>query len=238
MPPRQILKKVTLLPYTENYGTGNLATNEIIYASGKFIIGAPGSRNYALNHSSFSAVQRFDSSGTWVKPSQGTLAFVIISGAGGGGTCGNSSLAGCGGGAGGITAFIIPLSLLSNTVSVTVGSPGMPTAPGSSSSASSGGSSSFGSYAAAGGQGAPPAGSATGATSGINSTTASRGNTRLAGINSGTIPGLGGINEMASSIGAPQSDGITASGGNGGSGGSLDSTGTTGGRGSVLIMTI
>ena len=67
-------------------------------------------------------VQTFTSSGTWTKPSTGTVANVYMWGGGGGGG-GNSNMNG-GGGGGGYAEYNIPLTDLGNTVSVTVGSGG------------------------------------------------------------------------------------------------------------------
>ena len=89
-------------------------------------------------------VQTFTSSGTWTKPSTGTIANVYMWGGGGGGG-GNSNFNG-GGGGGGYAEYNIPLSDLGSTVSVTVG--------GGGGVNNDGGTSQFGStnYAAGGGE--------------------------------------------------------------------------------------
>lgn len=231
MPPRPILKKVRLIPYTGGYSTGNLGTNEIVYASGKFIIGAPGNRNYALNHSSFHAIQKFTSSGTWVKPSQGSLAIVIIVGGGGGGTNATQSVIGRGGGAGGITFFMVPLSILGATESVTVGSGGLREL-NEGAGASNGGTSTFSTWMAFGGGAGQVSQTALDQ---INTTTASRGNIRQASLD------LGGINRITSSTGIytailSLADTVVSSGGNGGA--SAGAGGTNGSDGYVLILTV
>lgn len=69
-------------------------------------------------------VQTFDSSGTWSKPSQGSVAYVEVWGAGGSGAAGASSTNRNGGAGGGYMARLIPLSSLGATETVTVGAGG------------------------------------------------------------------------------------------------------------------
>ena len=66
--------------------------------------------------------QRFTSSGTWSKPSSGSVAIVYMWGGGGGGGNGQSYKGGGGGGS--YAQFVIPMVYLSSSESVTVGSGG------------------------------------------------------------------------------------------------------------------
>ena len=93
-------------------------------------------------------IQTFDASDTWNKPSQGAMAFIEVWGAGGGGGQGGSSTVGTGGAGGAYVSRTIPLSLLSQSETVTVGAGGTQ-ANGSPGSGSAGGNSSFGNWVTA-----------------------------------------------------------------------------------------
>ena len=107
-----------------------------------------------------SSVTTFTSSGTWTKPSSGTMVYVEMWAGGGGGAKGTGSLGG--GGGGGFRWLLLPLSFIAtSTVSITVGAGGAgATVAGQG---TTGGNSSFGSYATIyGGQGGQTTGTAYG----------------------------------------------------------------------------
>jgi hypothetical protein len=87
--------------------------------------------------------QTFTSSGTWTKPTTGTMAKIEMWGGGGGG--GSNGTDNFGGGGGEYATIILPLSSLPASVSVTVG------AGGPASTSTPGGTSSFGAYLTASG---------------------------------------------------------------------------------------
>lgn len=94
-------------------------------------------------------IQLFDTSGTWTKPSRGTVAFVETWGAGGGGAAvglTGSSPCAAGGGGGAYNSRWINLADLANTVSVTVGAGGgaVSASGATGNSGGSGGTTSFG----------------------------------------------------------------------------------------------
>jgi hypothetical protein len=110
-------------------------------------VGFAGTASFAVSASwapsSSPNIQTFDSSDTWNKPSQGSMAFIEVWGAGGGGGGGTST---CAGGAGGAyVSQFIPLSLLNVSESVTVGAGGTG-ASSLPSTGGNGGDSSFGSW--------------------------------------------------------------------------------------------
>lgn len=126
-------------------------------------------------------VDTFDSSGTWTKPSVGTLAIVEVWGAGGGGGAGANTVnptSGSGGASGEYIASLMPLSILGATETVTIGTGGAGRNQNTNGtgSGSAGGNTQFGSLITAngggGGNGASgnPANSAaaTGGTGGTN----------------------------------------------------------------------
>ena len=67
--------------------------------------------------------QTFTSSGTWTKPSSGTIAIIQLWGGGGSGGTGTTT-GGCGGGGGAFVELIVPLSALGATETVTIGAGG------------------------------------------------------------------------------------------------------------------
>ena len=90
------------------------------------------------------STQTFNSSGTWTKPSSGTIAIIEVWGAGGSG--GGGSNHSSGGGGGGYGTLTLPLSKLSSSYSVTVGAggAGLTTRNSVAKDGNQGGSSSFG----------------------------------------------------------------------------------------------
>lgn len=162
--------------------------------------------------------QVFDASGTWTKPSSGTVA--LIECWGGGGSGGRGSTSGGGGGGGGYSYLLTPLSNLTATVTVTVGAGGA-SRTGSNQSGASGGNTTFGSYLTGyggaggasnqnpGGGGGGPASAGSGGTAGLP--------------NGGATPGKGG-----SPI---PSDGLYFHGGGGGGVGEAGASAYYGGGG-------
>jgi hypothetical protein len=99
-----------------------------------------------------SSVEVFTSSGTWVKPSSGTVCYVELWGAGGSGcNATGGGWDGGGGGGGARRTTLFSLSDLPATVSVTIGAGGA--AISSRGGGASGGSSLFGLFESAGGNG-------------------------------------------------------------------------------------
>ena len=107
-----------------------------------------------------SSKEVFTSSGTWVKPTAGTIALVTIWGGGGGGARYGGQAAG-GGGGGACVQRLFQLSDLPGSASVTIGAGGVAIASSSSAVGNGGGTSSFGSLMSAygGGAGSFPVGS-------------------------------------------------------------------------------
>ena len=96
-------------------------------------------------------VQTFNASGTWTKPTIGSMARIQVWGGGGGGNRAASGGAAPGAG-GGYSELTVPLSTLGSTVTVTVGAAGVGRT-GTAGAGTAGGNSTFGSLVGAtGGQ--------------------------------------------------------------------------------------
>jgi hypothetical protein len=175
--------------------------------------------------------QVFSSSGTWTKPSYGTIAIVQLWGAGGSGGTGDSSgddACGAGGGGGGYCEKIFLLSDIA-TCSVTIGTGGAAQAANST-AGNDGGATLFGSYmSAAGGNGGPrDAGSAQASDGGegghwlaiaAGNTAGSEGATIVGDEWAGGIGGQGGAQGATPSALRGQTGGHAFFGGGGGGGG-------------------
>ena len=136
-------------------------------------------------------IQVFPQSGTWKKPSVGTMVTISCWGAGGGGGKGNNQnpdhSAG-GGGGGGFDSIMLSLDALGDTVAVTIGPGGIGGDPAKD--GTDGGESSFGAHLTVGGG--------------------------KGGIGNGGPGGLGGTGDVAGSKGQ---DGVPGSNSDGGKGG-------------------
>lgn len=150
------------VPATLTAGTGISITN----AAGAITI-TNSSPSNAVN------VQTFTSTGanTWTKPSSGTWALVEMWGAGGSGSRQSTATNIDGGGGGGYLQFLVPVSALNATETVTVGAGGA-SKTGSNQAGSAGGNTTF---TVAGVVGAQTNGGLGGGTSGINAGTGGAG---------------------------------------------------------------
>lgn len=180
-------------------------------------------------------VQLFTSSGTWTKPSSGTIAIVHAWGAGGSGGRGTTQPRAGGGGGGG--AYVVReflLSDLSSTVAVTIGAGGT-AASGATTNGSAGGNTTFGAYLTAygggggsGSHGSDTAGGGGGggglAGAGGSTATSGTGGTAGAGIGSEGTGGVGGTEDSAPGGG----NGVNGGGGGGGGGSTGANTGVGG----------
>lgn len=101
--------------------------------------------------------QTFTGSGTWTKPSQGTLAIIRLWGAGGSGSSRSTTGSAGGGGGGAFTEIIVPLASLGSTETVTIGAGGAGVS--GNTQGNNGGNSTFGSWATAYGGGGGTSGS-------------------------------------------------------------------------------
>lgn len=204
-----------------------------------------------------SDIQSFDASGTWTKPSFGTIAIVEGWGAGAGGGIGAGDEGSGGGGGGTYVWYAIPLADLGATESVTIGAGGTAGAWGTTTHGGVGGNSTFGAFVTAfgggGGNGAGGRGGGGGGSpGGVGLTNSSGGAAGLFGAvasTDGYFGGGGGFGgsghggeavigggggSLGASIGNPAGNGGNSKIGGGGGGGSTG-TGTVGPGGTSLI---
>src|SRR3990167_4649394 len=153
-------------------------------------------------------VETFNASGTWTKPSSGTIAFIQVWGGGGSGGKGTGSQPGGGGGGGGYNEMWISLASLGSTETVTVGAGGA----ASLGNGNAGGNSTFGTFLTGFGGGGGSGTSANGGGGG-------GGGSQAVGVSSTTDQGGAGGEFLAGTAGAPDGGESTSGGGGGGDGG-------------------
>lgn len=192
--------------------TTKLAAIEAL-ASASGYLKNDGSGNFSYANAGVD-VQVFTGSGTWTKPSSGTMALIRAWGAGGSGGRSSSTGGASGGGGGGHSERWVPLSSLGATETVTVGAGGA--AKATASVGAVGGNTTFGSWLTAYGGGG-----------GGNSTSSgapSAGGGGGGGAAAGSSPGTGGAGTVTN-----YDDGATSTSGSNTPGGS--STSIFGGAG-------
>lgn len=231
-------------------GGANLQANSII-AGQLVVVEYDGTNFQMVSVPAYGPVdtQTFLASGTWTKPTFGTIARIQTWGAGGGGTGGGGAATGSnncpGGGGGGYNERIIALSALGATETVTIGTGGTggiqavtPTPPGD------GGNTTFGSwltgYGGGGGgdgsTGTQVGGGGGGPLGAASRTTAGAPGSPFSGA--GTSGGIGGFG-MYSGGGAGATAGASFAGGNafyGGAGGGSVHTTVSVGIGGTSIL--
>lgn len=202
-------------------------------------------------------LQTFTGSGTWTKPSYGTIAFIQAWGGGASGGRGGSGDGGGGGGGGAYSEKYIALASLSASVSVTIGAGGA-AQTADNTAGNVGGNTTFGAYltaygaAAGGGSGADNSGGGGGGLSGAGSGTTGGGPTGTIGgvttgaadnanpfgggggaTTSGSAGGTGlyggGGGGFGSQAASPTAGGSSVFGGGGGGGGADTAAGASGG---------
>jgi hypothetical protein len=144
-------------------GAATLTANNVLLGNGTSAVQAvaPGTSGNVLTSngttwesaaptggSSSVDVQTFNTSGTWTKPSFGSMARIQVWGGGGGGARQTSTSTCSGGGGGGYNEIVVPISSLGATETVTIGAGGGGRTD-STGSGTAGGNSSFGSLLSA-----------------------------------------------------------------------------------------
>ncbi len=125
-----------------NLTSGTVATARLASGTADSTTFLRGDQTWAAAGST-SNVQQFDSSGTWTKPTAGqTMARIQLWGGGGGGSRISSTNGTTAGGGGGYNEVTVPLSYLSSSVSITVGT-GCAVAPSNNANGGVGGTSSL-----------------------------------------------------------------------------------------------
>jgi len=161
--------------------------------------------------------QVFAANGTWTKPTGALYVQVTAVGAGGGGG-GSNVTGGAGGGGGGQSTNIYPASVLTSTVSITIGGAGSGGA--TSVNGNPGGTTSFGAFLQAGGGAGGAAGTGGNATGGAGGKGTSNGGNGGNGSSASGGPGTSG-----------QDGNGLAAGGGGGGGSAAGGFGQAGGTG-------
>jgi len=179
----------------------------------------------------------FTASGTWTKPSAGTIALITLWGGGGSGGRYNGSVAG-GGGGGACVQRLFQLSDLPGSASVTIGAGGAAVGSGTNAAGNVGGTSTFGSLMSAYGGGGGDFGGGSSAVGGGGGGSLSAGSTPSAGDgHSSILAGGSGGNTLSPGKGSwggagggdENQTGATAFWGGGGGGGANDATQRAGG---------
>lgn len=242
-------------------GSANISGNIIVYGDvsilgNSFIDGVVNSAGYLLNGFPIGAVdyKSFSVSGTWTKPSSGTIAYIQAWGGGASGARFSGS-GGGGGGGGSYTWRIIRTSSLTDTVTVTIGAGGA-SRSGSNQNGAPGGNTTFGGYLTAyGGTGGTSTGGIGGGfdSAGTGSSdeyfgggaggspTSTAGQNRFLGAGGGggcTSAGVGGTGGQSRFGGDGGAGGVTASPGTepGGGGGGATTTSGAGANGRVIVI--
>jgi hypothetical protein len=180
-------------------------------------------------HSVKRQYQEFLSSGTYSVPAGATWAYVELIGGGGGGSRGNATIDGCGGGGGAFNSRLFRVSDITSSVAVTVGAGGVSSSAVDYTAGGDGGDSSFGSYLSAmGGKGAPI--NSTGGGAGGAGTPGATGPTTLS---NGYADAGGGTRATSNAF----SPGRSVKGGGGGGGSVSGGTSQDGGNGGAGTAT-
>jgi hypothetical protein len=180
--------------------------------------------------------QQFDSSDTWARPVNGTVALIQCWGAGGSGGRGGANHGGGGGGGGAYSERLIALASLSASVAVTVGG-GAAAITADDTDGTAGGDTSFGAYLLAyggGGGSGDNAGDNAGGGGGGLTSAGSTAVTTTGGTGGGPAGSIGGVSTAAASnsnpFGGAGGGSANAGGGGGlyggGGGGAGDSAGS------------
>ena len=176
-----------------------------------------------------SSKEVFTSSGTWVKPTAGTIALVTIWGGGGSGTRNAGTFVG-GGGGGACVQRLFQLSDLPGSAAVTIGAGGAAIASSTNANGNVGGTSSFGSLMSAYGGGGGSGTSAGGGGGSLGAGSAGTGgNGHSSTLTGGTYSGFTGPSKGdygGGSGDAGSGSGATAFWGGGGGGGCADASAT------------
>jgi hypothetical protein len=179
-------------------------------------------------------VQTFTSTGTWTKPSKGSMAIIELWGGGGSGGRAGAGDGGGGGAGGGYIQFTLPLASLAATVAVTIGDGGASRTTDESNGAA-GGNTTFGAHGTGygGGGGCGATGNAGGGGGGGGQAGAGTTATSIASAAGGAPAGMGahtgGAGGAGNSAGVGTVGALSVYGGGGGGGGGDGGNGGAGG---------